>query len=644
MPIQVDSAVLKQDVANALVSETGTNQNYIDNVPDYTVNNINSLFANAVYIPANFNAQLLCKTINLPSPDTLFRINRGDLDAITENEVCAKFDTLSTMFATAAIPATNIRKSNFIFLSFNGSDYQVSDVIGYASLTDNAILSNNTQKWANNVNPEPLIITGPEQVVSYGGIESQLTSLRNELVNDYNEDPNAQPLISANVLSNAINGLSALFLQALSTIKDDPALTCKFTDDYQSHTVTLNYYQYNDGGDKKTYTKTRYSRIVIPSYLSQWTASEAFQGWTLRNGGKTVDFREGDSLLLVNTQYDFYPVFTAIVTYDGASMSNDISTKDPDNVARPSYVKAKEQILSSNSIKEYVLYDTTNFALPNVSNYFQGLARTDGKTLTLQGWKKKSPSPTSSAIDYITTTNLTINEDYVFSPVYTITSTYTPPSAIYDNRIVDICIKNNTNIPHRYGNAQEDAAESAPFDIKIPLNGICSLIGTNNNYTLMNYSNAAVSINSLGFRMKNGLDMNYIKSISLSAAICGNTKHRHDFAIRIYQNSNNVDTLLTSYADMFPAAETSPGIDDFGGDDASPDGYRMWGGKNFTNVRTSDQYTFNYVFNFTLANINVSKSYIKFTGKTGWSTDDSYPYRCRARFEITSTTIGSIYN
>ena len=672
------SNVLKNDIVAELTSNSCLFRKYIADVPYYPKNNIKDLFKNAPWIPENsYTTATFCKDIKLPSDSAI----KEDID------VLAMFDSLSTMFYRVALPLTNIRKSQFVFLKKNGSTYSEYSTTKYVALADKAILGTNSKSFANNANQNNRkLITNINDFFTYGGsISSSINALRNSLVKEYSAT--SHPEIKASTIAT----LSSYFIDALSSIANHSNLTCKFTDDYKSKTATLTYYKNNDGaGGLSSITTWKYNTVKIKKYsdFSGW-GSVQIDGWSSKKNSLAIDYKPNDSLLVKNSSYSFYPVSMKSVTYNGDGDSL-ILRKNPTNVSRPSYVKAKTTT-GSNSIKESVISGTKNFQLPAVGDYFSknSGAIPTGKTFEFLGWKKTSPSPTAKSIDYSgtskITTDLTINSDYVFRPVYDVEQTYTGEGVkkIYDVWQVDLRLRNKRDTPHEGDDASEREraiaapknrwsngtlvwsvdGECATFDIKIPLNGACSYRSTpaadytnnfaypNKYYSLIDPSQntsltSTISIKNLGFKLKSTYSntFNYVKDMKIKMTIVGNTTKVRPFNVYIYQYSDGAYKTIKSWKkEEFNKGERERTDDTFGV------GGKPW---NFSTDPDSkpDVKTFS-VTGFSKAASNLSKSYIRFFGNTGYSTvhredieqgKTPYPYRCRALITIESVTIGTI--
>ena len=304
MSIQANSEVLKQDIAESLVSQTGSFRNYLTSKPNYTINSINSLFSNAVYVNANFDPTIFCKRIVFPSIETLFGINRNNLDQVFEEET-ARFDTLSSMFLSVAMPLTNIRKSEFVFLERNDNGYEVKSLCAYVALADDAILGNNQQLYANNRNENPKIISTESDFVQYGQIADGLTQLTTT---------------SHRLSVNTLNSLSSLFVTALSNIADNSSLSCRFTDDYDKQIATLTYNSEQndmvDGNLMSSVSSIRYFSLELSGYdelFPNQLDGRIFGGWTTIQDSDEIQISAGESLLMDSDKV-LYPAFKPQVT------------------------------------------------------------------------------------------------------------------------------------------------------------------------------------------------------------------------------------------------------------------------------------------------------------------------------------------
>lgn len=330
MAIQQNSIVLKQDIANGLVSQNGSFQTYLASVPDYTVANIATLFNNAAYIK-NVDPTVFCKTINTPNADDLFKINRKDLDPITNNEL-ARFDTLSAMFLSTAISLTNIRYSSFKFVE-KGTLWSENTYFKNVSLADNAILGNNsTFAFANNKNKggsrikSDFLIDTEDLFLTYGGIRDNLMSYRNSLIEtSYNPNKDKVPHISASIIYN----LSNLFIQALNKIRTE--LSCEFSEDNFGNKFTLTYYKEPNGtGGSKGLQFFKSEPTTVLTYTEVPTFSQhsgTFLGWSQIKSQKQPEFVAGNTIIMDN-DYSLYPVFKERfkITYHADTASKIIQT------------------------------------------------------------------------------------------------------------------------------------------------------------------------------------------------------------------------------------------------------------------------------------------------------------------------------
>lgn len=318
MPIEVSSTVLKQEVADSIQLSAKT---YRTAVPEYTLANIKRLYSSAPYIDQNFDPNIFCKEINVPTAQELFSINRTAEDMLSGETI--KFDTLSAMYMSAVIPLTDIRKSYFTFIERKDGKYQQRTYSGNASLADSAICGTNDLSFANNTNGESdfLIRTG-DDFLTYSGKKQALIDLRNSLVVDeYDARLTSTNLVSAGVVSS----LSTLFSEGLNKIRNE--LCCIFTDSAYYTDKTVTYHRYNDSSttpeNLSALELTMWDYAEISSYedFDGWTiqpGSGEFIGWTTVLSSNVVQYKPGDELLIDN-DYDLYPVIAKnyLIVYHG---------------------------------------------------------------------------------------------------------------------------------------------------------------------------------------------------------------------------------------------------------------------------------------------------------------------------------------
>ena len=406
MPIEVNSVVQKQDIANSLVSETGEFQNYSKTKPDCTVLNINDLFKDAAYLEKNFDPNLFCKTPIFPQSETLFNINRTESD-IMNGEV-AKFDTLSAMFVQAAIPLTNIRRSSFSFMEKNGNTYTKKTYFRDVSLADNAIIGNNDSfLFANNINDggdnricSNFLVDTTDLFLQYSGIQEVLEEYKENLVlNDYEPRVSAVPTISTGTLYD----LSNLFINGVDKIRND--LSCAFVEDGAGLSATLTYYKENDGsGGTISKTYNRGEVTTISNYTALFpTHTGIFAGWNTKSSQKTVTYSPGASITMIRN-LSVYPVFTDMktVTYHNDTATNIVVEVPGKNV----YIGEEG---STYQIKGIGLYNTSTnplaFKDKNSETFFK--SRFLGYAATKTGGKA-----------YNAGSSITLNKNYDIYPLF----------------------------------------------------------------------------------------------------------------------------------------------------------------------------------------------------------------------------------
>lgn len=636
MPIQANSEIDRNEIADALRVRNCVEQQYINNTPDYkTPNEIRNLFTNAVYInPNSLDVSLYAKTINIPSRDVIKQ----------NTDIGAQFDYLVSMFANAFIPASNIRYCEFTFMEKINNRYSYNKHYKVVSLADKAINGTNTEDYANNIREysKDIGVLNTEELFlqNAGNLQARLNELRSNLVKDYYYDKNNVPLIS----TGTVETLSGLFVEGLQHILS--ALSCQFKDESMDpkNERTITFHEYADGktpsgadDDTETINSYRYFYIQMPAYYWDNDYTAAFRGWSRQKNAGTPEYTAGSEYLVLDNQH-FYPVLAKSVIYQ--ALSDDAlhgafqTATNIESVSRNSYVVARNRD-SNTQITERVIYGTRNFLLPPPDKYFtynQNIINNNvsptgvAKTVTYLGWHEIQPNDILFSGNQ---TNLTIDKDFIFKP--RISLTFGEPPPVYESKTVDLRI---TNLVRACQPNQE-----APFDIIIPINGACrNGSGTNERYSLQ------TPITSLGLKIKNSINPNFIKSLSIQMRITGNTQHAGKYRFKIVQFVNGRSKTVYGPTDeiWFKAGETANNQDNFG------IAGNMW---DFLDANTA---TYNYTFTFDVGNTDLTykqasqpvSTYIEFWGKTGYSTDNKngyYPYRCRAEITVTNVSLGYIY-
>lgn len=628
MAISKNDTILKYDlerndgIVNYLVNNNISAVNYANgngfkgsnaNNPYYTFNNIGDLYRSAVYIDQSlFNKDFFCKlsTYNIEVNQILNNVN--------SNCLCANFNDLSTMIVNAFIPLANVRYSKFTIFEHKNNEYKNNDYFANAFLTNNAIMSRNINYiFANNsVTSSQIIINSRDDFVSYGNISNNLQNLKNNVVSDnYNANKDLK-----NIKTDIISNLISICLFGLNHIRT--SLSCVFIDqNYYNNPVTIRYYKMptkSESGDninEITEDYYKYDNYTILDY--QWEDNKpSFQGWNTIQNASNADFQPGEQILLSNSLYEFFPILYKKVTY--LATESEVNLKDENainGVNRPNYVKNRKCNSADKSVIEDVETNTKNFVLPNPSDYF---TFDDQSKYEWLGWKNANNNQTTNNIcDYSLAqlnTNLTIDNDYAFKPVFykKVEISGDPPS--FETKSVDIRITNNSQ------GATPAENQITNFNIKVPLDGKCSKIGSGN------YS-ANPALNNIGFALKSGSNVNFLKSVTVNCKFVGNTSHAGYY--RIYLGYNNIETLKVGKTWILEG-ESEDANDDFG----IPG--NMWG------FKPGKYHEYNYTFTFDDSKtIDLQNVYIRFAGETG-SSSVSYPYRFRILLTITDVQGGEI--
>lgn len=563
----------------------------------------------------------------------------------------ASFDDLSTFVVNAFLEQTNVRYSKFVLLRSAGNGYKERyEVNKHALLTDKAILGTNAtvapfpSYYLNNqISSSQTILSSPELFFSKL-TDADKNNIANLRPKNNNGSSLTSGLLSASIVSAMINAVNT------GTKRIANNLSCLFSEFDLNAECEITYHPSeleNPPRNPITVSVPYYTAYTIISYsdVFQGTSVIAQNAWSTKkeNGPMDPRYTSGTTIYPDISKIDLYPIVNKNVKFFVPSNSQYVIAKsqsEVNSVQRPDYVKTRNR-LDDFSVEESVQIFTPNFKLPSCDDYFK--VNGNLAVFSFLGWKQRVPPTGSTAnVDYPSSsgTDLTIDRDYAFEAKYFASDIPSIPPP-YDEKTVDIRIRNNYNALAAYATQQQ------PFSIIIPLDGACykpqnpSSYGWpgNGEYSLIQGDSTVIGVNSLGLSLNaKAKEQNIaIKRIKVNVAVTGNTQHTGYYTIAAY-NSKNERIGISNGGNpiKFYPAETAANQDNFGWP-SSP-----W------DFKAGSYASYDFTFDFdNAANTNeLSSCFLVVYGYTGYSTDDKsgyYPYRCRFCLTVTEATVGHVF-